>query len=154
MSPSTNGPPITEDDAEELRRTARDFFTAVAEDDGRRLWDLLSEDARAYVLNIAIESGMEFDKGSRLRQGTASQEEWDEYLDALVGGIRVDLQGVDLERLTFSLHREPEVPREVRVRYLVQVGGEEDGHRIPAGSLRMIREDGRWQVLRLVPKPG
>lgn len=155
MSPSANGPPITGDDAEELHRTAREFFSAVAEDDGRRLWDLLSEDARAYVLNIAIESGMDFDQGSRLRQGTASDEEWDEYLEALVGGIRVDLRGVDLDRLTFELEREPEVPREVRVHYLVEVGaGEDAGHRIPAGSLRMVRDGGRWRVLRLVPKPG
>lgn len=155
MYPSTNGPPLGEEELEDLREVSREFFAAVSDGDGRRLWELLSEDARAYVLNIAIEGGMDFDRGSRLRQGTASEEEWDEYLTALVGGIQRDLRGVDLERLTFELRREPEVPSVIRVHYLVEVGsGDGSGHRIPAGSLRMVREGGAWRVLRLVPKPG
>lgn len=155
MAPSTNGPPLTDEDAEELQEVAASFFDAVSQGDGRRVWELFSEDARAYVLNIAIEGGLEFDRGSRLRQGTASEEEWDEYLTALVSGIQHDLRGVEFDRLSFELHREPELPQEVRVRYLVEVGaGDGSGHRIPAGSLRMVREDDRWRILRLLPKPG
>ena len=132
------------------------LLLAIATGDHRALWDMLSEGARAYVLNIAVERGMDFDLGSRIRQGTASDAELDDYLTDLLEGIRRDLKGVDLSRLAFESKAEPHAPMQVRVTYFLQMEAAIGDIRpaIPAGSLIMIYEGGAWKVERLIPKPG
>lgn len=157
------GTPVTDDEltpeeesSQEVLAAAERFFEALANGDGRALWAVMSDDARAYVLNIAVERSMEFDLYSRLRDGTASEEEVDSYLADLLEGIRADLQGVKLDRLAFESAAEPESPMRMRVTYLMRmdatIGGVETA--IPAGSLIMVHEDGEWKMDRLVPRPG
>lgn len=135
---------------------AQAFFVAVAGGDHRGLWALFSQNARAFILNLAIERGMDFDLGSRLRQGTAANEEVEEHLADLLEGIRRDLAGVDLSRLMFESTAEPHAPMQVRVTYLLQIAAAigDIQPAIPAGSLIMIYEDERWKVERLIPRPG
>jgi hypothetical protein len=154
---SMEGEPLPEEEASlPALAAAQDFFNAVARGDRSRLWELLSENARAFVLNIAMERGMDFDLGTRIRGGTATDEEMDEYLTTLLEGVRRDLRGMDLSRLVFESTAEPHAPLQVRVTYLLQmqeaIGGIVSA--IPAGSLIMSYEADRWRVERLVPRPG
>lgn len=151
---SPNGRPIPDEDAAAIRVAADRFFDAVRRRDGDALWEAFSEGARAFVLNKAMEQGLDFDLATGLRDGTASEEERARYLANLVEGIRTDLRGVDLDNLTYELSREPESDQ-VRVRYLVEVAaGPDGGHRIPAGSLLVVAEEEGWRVHRVIPRPG
>lgn len=142
--------------SEEALRTAERFFDALVEGDSRSLWDLFSEQARAYIINIGHERGMDFDLASALRAGTAAVEDMEDFLADLLAGIRHDLTGVDLERLALESVAEPESPMRVRVTYLVELGPRLDELQpaIPAGSLVLVLEDEGWRVDRLVPRPG
>lgn len=145
---------------EETRRgaveAAERFFAAVGEHDLRGFWEMMSDGARAYVLELALDRGMEFDLNSRLRQGTATDEEFDTYLDELLEGIKRDLRGLDLQRLAFEAAPEPEVPGKVRVTYSTRMDAMlgDVQPTLPAGSLMMTEEGGEWKVDRLIPKPG
>lgn len=145
---------------EETRRgaveAAERFFGAVGEHDLRGFWDQMSEGARAYVLELALDRGMDFDLNSRLRQGTATDEEFDTYLDELLEGIKKDLRGLDLQRLAFEAAPEPDVPGKVRVTYSTRMDAMlgDVQPTLPAGSLVMTEEDGEWKVDRLIPTPG
>lgn len=141
--------------AEAIDAAAR-FFAAIAAQDHDALWHEFSEDARAYVINLAVERGMDFDFGSRLREGTAGQEEFDDYARDLLAGIRADLGDLDFERLTYEVAVEPSAPDKLRVTYLVALGEAlgQGPSAIPAGSLLMSYDGARWRVDRLIPKPG
>lgn len=132
------------------------FFSAIADSDHRALWAELGEDARNYVINLALERGMDFDFASRLRDGTAGEEEFDEYTRDLLSGLRSDISNVDLSRLAFEATVDPHAPDQVRVTYLVQMSEAIGDVRsaIPAGSLLMAHDGAQWKVERLVPRPG
>lgn len=153
---SDNGQAVGDDDLREAREVAERFFDTIRDDDPRGLWALFSEDAQAYVLNLAVERGMDFDLSSAIRQGTAPDEDLDAYLEGLAEGIRRDLKGVDLDKLVFETKPHPDSPGHIRVVYLLQVEMAIGDVRptIPAGSLDMVQNDGEWRVQRLIPKPG
>lgn len=144
---------------------AKRFFFAVTIGDGEAVWEELGDDARAYVVNVAVQQGMDFELGSRLRLGTAGQEERAAYLGNLVWGLQHDLDGIDLADLVYEAEEISGGPLEggrVRVRYAVPLGlvspGSRSGdaapaHTIPAGSVIVVRETGRWCVERLIPRP-
>lgn len=153
MGSSPDGQPLPDDDAAAIEKAVDRFFEAVANADGDALWEVFSDDARAFVLNLAMEQGMAFDLATALRDGTASGEERSEYLTNLVEGIRQDLRGLDVDNLTYEMRSEAETDK-IRVSYLVEVAaGPDGGHRIPAGSLLLVRDEGRWAVDRLIPRP-
>lgn len=141
------------------------FFFAVAIGDGEAVWDELGEHARAYVLNVAVQQGMDFEFGSRLRLGEATPEERAEYLANLVWGLQRDTEGIDLAALTYDaevIEGGPTPGDRVRVRYAVPLGLRLSSRSatsaappaaIPAGSVIVIRELGRWWVERLIPHP-
>lgn len=135
---------------------AERFFSAIATKDHRAMWAELSDDARNYVVNLALERGMDFDFAGRLRDGTAGEEEFDEYTRDLLWGIRADIGELDFSRLAFEATAEPHAPDQVRVTYLVQmseaIGDVQSA--IPAGSLVMTYDGVQWKVERVVPKPG
>lgn len=135
---------------------AERFFAALAAWDHRALWEEFSEDARAYVINLALERGMDFDFAGRLREGTAGEEEFDEYARDLLAGIRADLGDVASSQLQFEAAAEPSAPDKLRITYLVAMSGAlgDVPAAIPAGSLLMSHDGGRWRVDRLIPKPG
>lgn len=132
------------------------FFRTVAAGDARGLWEQFSEAARAYILNLGHERGMDFDLTSRLRSGTASDEEIDDFLGDLLLGIQRDLAGVDFARLAFESKAEPEAPMQVRVNYLVRLGPDAGDllTAMPAGSIVFSLEDDDWKIERLIPRPG
>lgn len=140
----------------EASELSRDFLRAVARGDGDAIWSLFSERARAFVVNRALERGMDFDLASRLRSGTATQEEVDEYRGFLAAGLQRDLGDVDVEAVELEAEPEPDTTDGVRVRYLTRldfaVGGA--SQTIPAGSVLLLREGDAWRVDRLVPRPG
>lgn len=135
---------------------AESFFNALKSGDGRALWDLFSENARNYIINIGQERGMEFELASRLRAGTASDEELDDFLADLVAGIQRDLAGLDFARLALESKVEPEAPMMVRVTFLQSLGPmiDELQTAIPAGALVLSLEDSQWRLERIVPRPG
>lgn len=132
---------------------AEQFFAAIATRDARALWSLFSDTARAYILNVGHERGMDFDLTSRLRSGEASDDETDSFLSDVLAGLQRDLSGIDFSRLAFESKAEPEAPMQVRVNYLVQVGPQmqELQTAIPAGALVLSLEGDAWRVERLVP---
>lgn len=147
---------VDEDVRREATESAERFFTAMDENDLRGFWDLMSSDAKAYVLELALTRGMDFDLNSRLRQGAATDEELDTYLEELLEGIKRDLRGVDFQRLAYEVAVEPGAPDKLRVTYLTRMDATlgDVQPTLPAGSLRMIHEDGEWKIERLIPKPG
>jgi hypothetical protein len=148
--------PLPEEVASEAALAAAEaFFAALVQRDGQALWDVLSETSRAFVLNIAVERGMDFELASRLRDGAAGDEERTTYQDELLEGILRDLRTVDLSRLAFESAAEPHAPMQVRVRFMVSLG-EAGDHlaAVPAGSLLLTLEEGTWKVERLIPRPG
>jgi hypothetical protein len=99
---------------------------------------------------------MDFDFASRLREGTAGEEEFDDYAQDLLTGMRHDIGNLDFAQLAFQATAEPTAPDQVRVTYLVQMSEAIGDMRsaIPAGSLLLSYDGEQWKVDRLVPKPG
>ncbi len=79
--------------------TACAFINAIVWSEHLRIWDLLSPEAREYVLDAASRKGMDAVAIERARQGTWNRDEADLFLRSLVHGLRVDLSGVDLDHL-------------------------------------------------------
>lgn len=149
---------MTPEEARGATSAVKRLFFAVATEDGEAVWEALSADAQAYVVNIAVRQGMDVDLAGRLREGSAGASERREYLDNLTRGIAHDLGGVDPTQLSYTAE---EADRgRVRVRYEVRLGlvlRSEEGEEhvaIPAGSALVIKQSGRWLVDRLVPRPG
>jgi len=142
--------------SDEPLKAAERFFQALAGDDARGLWNCFGDQARAFVLNLGLERGMDFDLNSRLRQGATTDEEFDEFIGDFLQGVRRDLRGVDIQRLAFESQVEPETTMRVRVTYLVTLGEPGVGivTAVPAGSLVMVLEHSDWKVERIVPRPG
>ena len=133
--------------------TAREFVTAVAWGEHRKVWDLLGPEGRKTVLRVAVNHGMDEALAARLRDGTAARSEADDFLAQLVNGLRADLQGNDLDSLEYSSDPAPE-PGRTRVVLMVPlpIGLAESGSGLPIGTLEMVElGNGEWRVERLVP---
>lgn len=132
---------------------AREFVSAVAWGEHRKVWDLLGPEGRRTVLRVAVNHGMDEALAARLRDGTAAKSESDEFLAQLVNGLRADLQGNDLDVLEYSPDPLPE-PNRTRVVLVVPLpmGLAESGSGLPIGSLEMASDGaGVWRVERLLP---
>jgi len=133
--------------------TAREFVSAVAWGEHRKVWDLLGAEGRKTVLRVAVNHGMDEALAARLRDGTAAKSESDEFLAQLVNGLRADLQGNDLDALEYSPDPVPEIGR-ARVVLVVPLplGLADSGSGLPIGSLEMVESGGgEWLVERLLP---
>lgn len=153
-----NGRPMAPEDLAEAQAAAERFLAAIDKSDHRGVWDLFSEIAQAFVLNRAVDRGMDFDLMSGIRDGTAPDEDVDRYLEELLEGLRRDLRGVDIGRLIFEAKPEAEsTTRQVRVVYLLEMDMAIGDQRpsIPAGSVIVApQDDGTWKIDRLIPRPG
>ncbi|MGH9186541.1 MAG: hypothetical protein ACRD0U_12115 [Acidimicrobiales bacterium] len=129
----------------------RAFVDAIAWGEHVRVWELLAPEGRKTVLRIALERGMDEALVMRLRNGTASHRERNEFLTDLVNGLRTDLAGSDLDALEYELDPEPSDPGGVRV-VLSAPMPEILGGGLPTGSLDLTEHDGRWVVERLIPR--
>ncbi len=135
---------------------AREFVDAVVWGEHRKMWDLLGLEARTTVLKVAADRGMDEDLVARLRDGTASDAERDEFLADLINGLRADLAGNDLDALVYEEDTEPQESGRARVVILVPVAVGFGGN-LPVGSVELATEsstvgEAEWRIQRLVPQ--
>ncbi len=131
--------------------TARAFVEGVAWGEHHKVWELLGTEGRAIVLRVAAAKGMDEALAARLRDGTASSAEREEFLTDLVNGLRADLQGTDFETLDYVLDPEPPEPGRARVVLMTPVP-ELLGGSLPVATMELSEDGGTWQVERLVPR--
>lgn len=148
------GEPVAGDrpDPEHALQVARAFIGAISWGEHRRVWDLLGSEGRKTVLRIAANRGMDQALMARLRDGTATEAEHDQFLADLVNGLRTDLKGVDLDTLRFS--PDPGAPEPGRTWVVLSTPLPEIlGGDVPAGSLELSEQGEEWRVERLIPRP-
>ncbi len=136
--------------------TTRQFVDAVVWGEHLKVWALLGLEARTTVLKVASNRGMDEGLVARLRDGTASDAERDEFLVDLVNGLRADLAGNDLDALEYEADAEPLEPGRARVVISVPIAAGFGGN-LPVGSVELATEpstsgEAEWRVERLVPQ--
>lgn len=141
---------IDEETAKASEETARSFVEAVLWGDHEAVWDLLADEGRKTVLQVAVKRGMDEELAARLGDGTAAASERNEFLLELVHGLRADLEGHDLDSLQYELDQEGPDPGEPRVSLIAPVPAEL-GPGLPVGSIHLSDDGERWRVERLVP---
>ena len=141
-SPDPTGDPV---------EIARDFIEAVTWGDHNKVWDSFGLEARTAVLKVAGNRGMDEGLSARLRDGTASEAERDEFLADLVNGLRSDLAGNDLDSFTFELDPAPQEPGRARVVVNTPILPPMGGY-LPAASVELADEGGEWKVVRMLPQ--
>jgi hypothetical protein len=130
--------------------TARVFVDAVIWGEHNLVWELLGLEARTTVLKVAVNRGMDEQLAARLRDGTASGPEREEFLADLINGLRNDLAGNDLDNLEYELDTTPNEPGRARVVIQTPLNPLLGGH-LPAASVELADEAGRWKIERLLP---
>jgi hypothetical protein len=130
---------------------AREFVDGVVWGDHTKVWALMGLEARTTVLKVASDRGMDEGLVARLRDGTASDAERDEFLADLINGLRADLAGNDLDALEYEEDTEPMEPGRARVVILVPVAIGFGGN-LPVGSVELATEEAVWRIQRLVPQ--
>ena len=141
MTSDSDGSPV---------EVTRLFVDAVAWGEHRKVWELLGREGRRNVLRVAVNNGMEEGLAARLREGTATEGETEQFLVELVNGLRADLVSTNVDELEYELDPEPQPDGGARVQLLTPVPPEL-GPGLQAGSAELSEEDGSWRVNRLVP---
>jgi hypothetical protein len=131
--------------------TVRTFVGAVAWGEHSTVWELLALEGRTTILKIASKRGMDDGLVERLRQGTASDGERQEFLSDLVNGLRADLVGNDLDVLEFEDDPAPAEPGRARVIVNAPLHATLGGS-LPVATVDLAVEDGKWRIERLVPR--
>jgi hypothetical protein len=136
--------------------TARAFVDAIVWGEHLKIWELMGIEARTTVLKVAANRGMDEGLVARLRDGTASVAERDEFLADLLNGLRSDLSGNDLDALEYEEDAEPPEPGRSRVVVSVPVAVGFGGN-LPVGSVELATEPSttgaaEWRIERLVPQ--
>ena len=138
--------------ADSPEETARAFVQAVAWGEHHLVWEMLSTEAQRVVMGIATSRGMPEPLAGRLRDGTATQAEVDQFRGDLVNGFRADLIGVDVDTLEYEADEAVFESGTARVVLLVPVPDPVLGSGLPAASLELRDEAGAWRVERLIPR--
>ena len=140
--------------AESAGETAKTFVQAVAWGEHHLVWEMLSTEAQRVVMGIATKRGMPEPLAARLRDGTATQAELDQFRGDLVNGFRADLLGNDVDTFEYDVDEDLLEPGTARVVLIVPVPNPALGSGLPAASLELRREgdDGGWRVERLIPR--
>ncbi len=86
-------------DEHEAFAVAKAFVDAIVWGEHVRVWELFSPEAREHVLRAASRKGLDAVAAERARQDTWGRGEADAFLTSLLHGLRVDLSGVDLDRI-------------------------------------------------------
>ena len=131
---------------------ARTFVQAVAWGEHHLVWELLSSEAQRVVMGIATSRGMPEPLAARLRDGTASQAELDQFRGDLVNGFRADLLAVDVDTLEYDVVEDVLEPGTAKVLLVVPVPNPVLGAGLPAASLELSRKGEDWRVERLVSR--
>lgn len=131
--------------------TAHEFVQAVVWGDHLKVWELLGLEARTIVLKLASDRGMDEALMARLRDGTASDGERDEFLGDLVNGLRADLAGNDLDALAPEADETFDEPGRARV-VLTVPAPPMMGDNLPVASVELSNDSGEWRVVHMVPQ--
>jgi len=133
---------------------ARTFVGAVAWGEHHLVWEMLSTEAQRVVMGIATSRGMPEPLAARLRDGTATAAELDQFRGDLVNGFRADLIGTDVDTLEYEADEAVVEPGTARVILVVPVPDPRLGRGLPAASLEMRLEgdEPQWRVERLIPR--
>ncbi len=131
---------------------ARTFVQAVAWGEHHLVWDLLSTEAHRVVMGIATSRGMPEALAARLRDGTATQAELDQFRSDLVNGFRADLLTVDVDTLEYDVVLDGLEDSTARVVLMVPVPDPLLGAGLPAASVELSQEAGDWRIDRLVSR--
>jgi len=134
------------------QEAARTFIQAVAWGEHHVVWDMLSAEAQRVVMGIATSRGMPEPLAARLRDGTATQAEVDQFRGDLVNGFRADLLAVDVDTLAYDLVEGALEPGTARVVLVVPVPDPILGAGLPAASLELSQEAEVWRVDRLISR--
>ncbi len=131
---------------------ARTFIQAVVWGEHHLVWQMLSNEAQRVVMGIATTRGMPEALAARLRDGTATQAELDQFRGDLVNGFRADLLGTDADTVEYEVDEAIFEPNTARVILVVPVPDPVLGRGLPTASLELSREgaSGEWRVERLV----
>ena len=124
------------------------FVDAIAAGEHTVVWDLMSEVARITAIEVALANGLDRVRATRFRDDVADPVELDEFLRALVAGLRRDLRSVEIDRLTTS-----GVERLDDDRVAVALASPSTIPGVaawPAGRV-VLSDRGRWLVDRLEP---
>lgn len=133
--------------------TARSFVQAVAWGEHHLVWEMLGAEAQRVVMGIATSRGMPEPLAARLRGGTATPAELDQFRGDLVNGFRTDLLGVDIDTLEYDVLDDALFEKGTsRVVLVVPVPDPRLGAGLPAASLELRLEDDGWHVERLIPR--
>lgn len=131
---------------------ARTFIQAVAWGEHHVVWEMLSTEAQRVVMGIATGRGMPEALAARLRDGTATDAELDQFRGDLVNGFRADLLGTDVDSLEYEVDDTVLEPGKARVVLMVPVPDPVLGLGLPTASIEMTQEgpDAEWRVERLI----
>jgi len=133
--------------------TAQAFVGAVSWGEHTTVWELLTPGARAAVLDVATRRGMDPLLAARLREGTAGEDERDDFLGDLLHGLRAEMLGVDLDALRCVPGESGTTVRDSVIVHLVADVPAELGDAVPVGRIELVVDSGRWAVVRLDGSP-
>jgi len=134
-------------------QAAKVFVEAIVWGEHNLVWEMLSTEAQRAVMSIATSRGMPEPLAARLRGGTATQAELDQFRSDLVNGFRADLIGVDPDSLEYEIDETMSEPGAARVVLVVPVPDPRLGRGLPAASLELSQVgDAGWRVERLLPQ--
>ena len=136
--------------AEEATKAAAAFIDAVVWGEHHKVWDLLGSQGRDEVLEVATKRGMDEGLASRLRTGTGSPSETNEFLADLVNGLRSELAGNDLDNVSFELDASASDGQRATVRMHVPLHPNLGGT-LPIGTLELSNDGTGWRVERMIP---
>lgn len=132
---------------------AKVFVEAVIWGEHHVVWDMLSSEAQRVVMSIATSRGMPEPLAGRLRDGTATEAELDQFRSDLVNGFRADLMGTDVDTLEYEVEEALFAPGTARVVLVVPVPDPRLGSGLPTASLELRQEGGdAWRVERMIPR--
>lgn len=132
---------------------AEEFLSAIAGSDHRRCWEMLSENARHYVLEVGMEHGLPPDVALNVRQDNVDPDEMEAFTQDLLAGLRKDLEGIDPSRVALDSRVDIIGPLQARVRLLLEIAQGDGGEvtAVPVGSIVLAYEAEEWKVERLQP---
>lgn len=129
---------------------ARSFIDAVIWGEHSTVWELLSPAGRDRVLSAGSRGGLDSVMAERIRQGTSSQTEMDDFLSGLVRGLRVDLSSAELEQI--DVVSQVVALNDAAVRTLLETPAPFHQEGWLVGSMDLSNLEGEWFVDRLEPR--
>ena len=135
---------------DQATKAAADFIDAVVWGEHHKVWELLATQGRDEVLEVATKRGMDDALATRLRAGTASPSETNEFLIDLVNGLRAELAGNDLDNVTFEIDATKSEGQRATVVMNVPLHPNLGGT-LPVGTLELSTEGSAWRVERMIP---